>query len=221
MLFKKNQDDFNRINSHINSYLEKKKFSYAIALYHKLKNIYDHSDKQNYELFDSTTKKLILLVKTQELHELIKTKDLEKIKGILDHLRDELKEKENNFPNFYSYIEHHYERYQRIYYYKQTKLELHAQIIKIHKLMEEENYDLALLEFPETMRIYNEMSSLHRNEEIIKELEQIKSQIKMNLLKQRAYGQPAELNIRRIRHLLDQESIDSSKNKFSNLLERE
>nr|MBA4404671.1 hypothetical protein [Nanoarchaeum sp.] len=220
MLFKKKEDNFDEINYQINSYLEKKKFSSAISLYHKLKNIYDNSDKKDYELFDLTTNKLILLMKIDELHDLIKTKDLEKIKEILDYLKDKLKERENNFPNFYSYVEHHYERYQTIYYYKQTKLELHVQIVKIHKLMEEENYDLALLEFPETMRIYNEMSIYHRNEEIIKELEQLKSQIKMNLLKQRAYGQPAELNIRRIRHLLDKEDIDLSKNKFSDLLER-
>lgn len=70
------------------------------------------------------------------------------------------------------------------------------------------------------MRIYNEMSVFHRNEEIIKELEQLKSQIKMNLLKQRAYGQPAETNIRKIRHLLDKDDIDSSRKKFSEVLDR-
>ncbi|MBS3172374.1 hypothetical protein J4438_02230 [Candidatus Woesearchaeota archaeon] len=220
MFFKTKKTTFKEINDFINSELERKKFTSALAAYHQLREVYNSSNEQEkyYNELNEITRKLIILTKVQELHNLIHTNDLESIGRILSEIREWLKE--NNGRNFYSYIDHHHDRCLKIYLYKQKKEELKFQIDNIHKLMEEENYDIALMQFPELMRVYNEMSTYHRNEEIIKELEQLKSQIKMSLLKQRAYGEVAELNIKRVRKLLEDEDIDSSRKRFSDIFER-
>lgn len=222
MFFKTKNNTFEEVNNFIISELEKKKFDSALATYHQLKQIYDSSKNQEKytEEFNLTTRRLLLVAKIQELHELIHTKKIDEIWQDLSEIRINLKERENNLPNFYNYIDKQYERYLRVYLYKQKKEELKIQIDKIHKFMEEENYDFALMQFPETMRIYNEMCTYHRNEEIIKELEQLKSQIKMNIMKQRAYSEPAEINMRRLKALIEKEDIGSSKEKFKDIFER-
>lgn len=212
MLFQKQKDNFTKVKEQIEKYLKIRELDSAVALYNQLEEEYkilDPEKKIEYESqFIHTKDKLMMYMKIEELQQLIKTNNLEEIKARLIEVEMYLKYYQNLPKRFENYIVHNYKHCLKIYQYKIYKVQLDKVIQEVYNLLTERNYEQALYLFPEIMHLYNEMSRYHRNELLLKRLEGLKSHTKMNLLKERARAEPAE--IKRIEEMVKEGKIGKS-----------
>jgi hypothetical protein len=204
---KKNKSKFTILKEAIDKNLEQRKFSMALALYSKLEEQYsNYTEKAKqayYEDYKVTQNKLILLLKIQELIKVSRTNNLEAISTKLTDVNDYLFHKVGEIPKrFYTYLQHNYAQAYRSYEHKihQQELEILLEIVK--NLVKEQNYDRALSIFPELMKIFNKTISFKRNDKLSKELIQLKSHIKMSLIKQHAYSEVSKVDEKLIKKQL-------------------
>lgn len=194
-MFKK-KNSFLKTKKEIDKHLKNRKLDSAIALYNKLNQAYQNlKDKEIHEKeFIETRDKLILILKIEELQEIVKTNKIEEIKKRLNEI--ELATNQfNDLPErFLNFIKHNYNHAYKIYHYKLYKVQLDDVIQEIYNFLTEQNYEQALYLIPETMHHYNEMSKYYRNDKIAAELEELKQHIKLSILKQRAVLEPAEVD---------------------------
>jgi hypothetical protein len=204
---KKNKLKFTIIKESIDKNLKQRNFSMALALYSKLQEEYFNLENElkqvHYEDYQITQNKLILLMKIQELIKITKTDDIEAINKQLIDVNDYLFHKVGEIPKrFYSYLQHNYSQAYKAYEHKIHKEELNLLLETIKTLIREQNYDRALSIFPAIMKIFNKTISFKRNDELAKELIDLKSHIKMSLIKQHAYSEVAKVNEKEIRKKL-------------------
>ncbi len=219
MFFKKKKKSrFTIIKEAIDNNLEQRKFSMALALYSKLQEQYANftiKAKEDYKKdFETTQNKLILLLKIQELINVSKTDNLEAISERLIDINDYLFHKVDEIPKrFYTYLQHHYSQAYKSYEHKIHKKELEIILEKIKKLVSEQNYDAALTIFPSLMKKFNKTISFKRNDTLAKELTQLKSHIKMSLMKQHAYSEIAKTDNKQIKKDLRKKIKKATKKK--------
>ncbi|MBT3465115.1 hypothetical protein HN451_09050 [archaeon] len=204
---KKNKSKFTIIKEAIDKDLEQRKFSMALALYSKLQEQYanftEKAKQDYYEDFKTTQNKLILLLKIQELISVSKTNNLVAINERLVDVNDYLFHKVGEIPErFYTYLQHHYSQAYKTYEHKIHKKELNSLLEQVKTLVREQNYDQALYIFPRLMKKFNKTISFKRNDILAKELIQLKSHIKMSLMKQHAYSEIAKTDEKQIKKQL-------------------
>ena len=212
MLFQKQKDNFTKVKEQIEKYLKIRELDSAVALYNQLEAQYkllDPEKKIEYEgQFIHTKDKLMMYMKIEELQQLARTDNLEEIRDRLIEVEMYLKYYQNLPKRFQTYIVQNYKHCLRIYQYKLYKVQLDEVVQEVYNLLTERNYEQALYLFPEIMHLYNEMSKYNRNELLLKKLEELKSHTKMNLLKERARAEPAE--IKKIEELVKKGRIGKS-----------
>lgn len=204
---KKNKLKFTIIKESIDKNLKQRNFTMALALYSKLQEEYLNLENElkqiHYEDYQITQNKLILLMKLQELINVTKTDDIEAINARLIDVNDYLFHKVGEIPErFYSYLQHNYSQAYKAYEHKIHKKELDLLLETIKTLLREQNYDRALSIFPEIMKTFNKTISFKRNDELAKELMDLKSHIKMSLLKQHAYSEVSKVDEKELRKKL-------------------
>jgi hypothetical protein len=220
---KKPKSKFIKIKEEIDSHLLERRLSAAMALFNDLYTIYggyDEKDKDLYrhEYFQTKTK-LTLLMKIEELLQIVKTDDLKKLKERLNEVEVMTNEEVEEIPQrLYNYINHHYNQSKKVYLYKLKKQELDKIIKKVHDLLTEQNYDIALKLFPDIMKSYNEVASITPNDELFEEIQELKAHIKMSLMKQHAYTDEAETDIKNLRIFLDKK--EKAKEKVIEVIEK-
>ncbi len=206
MLFKKKKSRITRIIEEIEKKLSERKFSEAMSKYLDLENEYSRlykEAKEHYkEPYKKTKNKLLILMKIREILALVKTDNLELLKEKLTDLSDLVNSQPDLPERFLTYIQHHYDQSLKAYYYKLHNHQLDLILEEIYAKLAEENYEEALSLFPELMHQFNEMSKYHRNEKLLAELEELKSHIKVSLLKKHAFSEPAKINTRKIKQQL-------------------
>ena len=197
MLFQKHKDNFTKVKEQIDKYLKVRELDSAVALYNQLEKEYkilDPEKKVEYEAqFIHTKDKLMMYMKIEELQQLTRTNNLEVIRARLIEVEMYLKYYQNLPKRFQIYITNNYKHCLKIYQYKIYKVQLDGVVQEVYNLLTERNYEQALYLFPEIMHLYNEMSRYNRNDSLLKKLEALKSHTKMNLLKERAIAEPAEI----------------------------
>ncbi|MBT3417000.1 hypothetical protein HN706_00730 [Candidatus Woesearchaeota archaeon] len=204
---KKNKLKFTLIKEAIDENLKNRKFTMALALYSKLQEEYLNLGNElrhiHYEDYQITQNKLILLMKVQELIRVTKTDDIEAINKKLTDVNDYLFHKIGEIPErFYSYLQHNYSQAYKVYEHKIHKAELSLLLETIKTMIREQNYDRALSIFPEVMKIFNKTIAFKRNDELAKELSDLKAHLKMSLLKQHAYSEVSKVDEKTIKKLL-------------------
>jgi len=204
---KKNKLKFTIIKEAIDKNLKNRKFTMALALYSKLQEEYLNLEVEQkdiyYEDYQVTQNKLILLMKVQELISVTKTDDIEAINKRLMDVNDYLFHKIGEIPErFYTYLQHNYSQAYKSYEHKIHKEELSLLLETVKTMIREQNYDRALSIFPDVMKTFNKTISFRRNDELAKELSDLKSHLKMSLLKQHAYSEVSKVDEKTIKKSL-------------------
>ncbi len=213
---KKQKSKFILLKEEIDRFLEERRLSAALALFNDFYNTYqgydeEHKNNHRHDFFQ-TKDKLTLLMKIDELLQVIKTNDLEEIKERLNEIEELTNQEIEYLPKrMIKYVQHHYEHSKKIYNYRIKKQELDASIKKVRDLLTEQHYDIALKFFPEIMQKYNEVASIRANDELLGEIQELKAHIKMSLLKQGAYSEEAETDIKKLKIFLDKKEEEEEK----------
>jgi len=216
MFWKKPKSRFIQLKEEIDFALSERRLSAAIALFNDFDNTYagyNETYKEQYRhIYFQTKNKLILLMKVEELLQIIKTDNLEEIKFRLNEIEQLTNENIQELPQrTYNYVSHHFNQSKKVYLYKLREKELDVLIKRVHDLLTEQNYDFALRLFPDIMKAYNNIASIKPNDELFEEIQELKTHIKMSLMKQRAYTDEAETDIKKLKIFLDKKEEEEEK----------
>lgn len=216
-MFKKKRNQFLVINQEIEKSIKDRNFNLALALYNQLNEEYQRlENKEEYEQeFTETKEKLLILLKVEELLQVIKTNNLKEIKSRLNEIADYMQNNLNLSERFFTYLKHNYEHSLKIYNYKLYKEQLDEVIQKIYNFITEEYYEEALKLVPDAMKAYNQMSQYHVNEKIAYELEELKKHIKMSILKRKATAEPAKVDKKLVKKAIEKKKLPDLPEKLS------
>ena len=157
MFWKKQKSKFIQVKEEIDSHLMDRRLSAAMALFNDFHNIYSsysEKDKAFYRTeYFQTKSKLTLLMKIEELLQVVKIDNLEKLKDKLNEIEELTNKDIEEMPQrLYNHIAHHFNQSRKIYLYKSKKQELDKIIKNVRNLLTEQNYDVALRLFPEIIK---------------------------------------------------------------------
>jgi len=215
---KKPKNKFTQLKEEIEMDLERRRLASAMAMYNDFLNTYEKFNDQAKEFyrgdFFQTQNKLMLLLKVDELLQMIKTNELEEIKERLNEIENLTQNQIETIPErLFNHVKHHYNQAYKIYQYRIIKAELDKKLKKVHDLLTEQNYDIALKFFPEIRRLYNQSAFFHPDDNLLRNIEELKAHIKMSLLKQGAYTDEAQTDLKKLRIFLDKKEEKAEEKK--------
>ena len=217
MFFKKKKDnEFLDYCNKIKSFFEKGNYDSALARYTKYNYLYGRlprGKKQEYEIeFKNILNQLLMYVKIEELNVLIKGDDIDLIREsltYLDFLRNTTFEIDSKY---FGFVNNKYDEYLRLFNLKLSSIELDKNLEQIYKLKDEQNFEAALNLFPRLMKKYKELESYSGDStEIYEKLINLREELKMNLLRSRAYGEVAKVDLRYLKRAVRKKDIESAK----------
>lgn len=191
----------------LRKYLDKGNYDSALARYNRLKKYYDLLEEESklkfsYE-FESITKQIMLCMKFEELEVVMGGDDLGLMSDYLEEV-DYLNNTTFDMPaNFRNFVNNTYEKYMNEFGYKVTLNELNELLDEVYKLRDEQNFDFALNMFPKVMSKFKELKSYDVDvDEVHSRLIGLRENLKVGLLKMKAYSDEATVNIKTLKKAL-------------------
>jgi len=206
-MFGRNEDTFVGYSNKIRGLLEKGDYDSALARYNRLKDFYDLlSDEEKIKFeseFNSLVKQLMIYLKIDELKVVIKGDSLGLMKDYLEEI-DYLNNTTFTMSSRYrEFVNREYSKYLNEFNYRVVLEELNEWLEAVYKLRDEGNFDIALNMFPRVMNKFNELSSYGiETSEIYPQLIGLREELKVKLLKMRAYSDYAKTNIKTLKKAL-------------------
>ena len=215
-MFKRDEDTFVKYAKRLRKLLNKGNYDSALAKYNRLKAYYDildDSDKDMHEYeFNSMVKQIMLYLKIDELRVVIKGDDLDLMRDYLNEM-DYLNNTTFDMPgNYRKFVMSSYEKYLNEFNYRIVLSEMNELLELVYKLRGEENYDQALHLFPKIMLKFREMSGHGIDtKETYRQLINLREELKLKLLKMRAYSEEAKTDIKVMKKALRKRDSDSAR----------
>jgi hypothetical protein len=215
-MFKRDENSFVWYAKKLRKLLNKGNHDSALARYNRLKAYYDMLDDDKkliheYE-FNSMVKQIMLYLKIDELRVVIKGDDLDLMRDYLNEM-DYLNNTTFDMPaNYRKFVMSSYEKYLNEFNYRIVLSELNELLELVYKLKSEENFDQALHLFPKIMFKFREMSGHGVDtKETYRELINLREELKVELLKLRAYSSEAKTDIRVMKKALRKRDLESAR----------
>ncbi len=198
MLIKQNHK-FLKIANKINKKISLGKFNSSIKDYDELKKHYTQlktKDVENKVLFENIRDQLLIYLKIKETENFLEKNEYPNLEIIKENI-NQLK----SLSSVYSinkklliYSKNKLKYFVRIYEYTIYKTSLKEDLDKTYKSIWEEDYETALLNFPDIMSKFTQMEAYYKNDELYSSLMKLKSHIKTSLLANQAYSKIAKNN---------------------------
>jgi len=211
------KEKFVKYAERIRKFLDKGDYDSAIARYNKLEGFYnllDGEKKLKYrEEYESLLNQLLIYMKIQKLDVVIEGDNLDLIKDNLNYLEDMSKSVGKISVNYEKFVQMKYKKFYNEYGHKLVLVELNEILEKIYKLRDEQNYDLALVLFPDLMKKYKELKEYvpEKSRKLLEGIHLLREDLKERLLEFRAYADVAETNVKTLKRSLRKRKVEEAK----------
>jgi len=198
-IFKRKENNFEKVKNDINILIDKGKYDSAISKFSDLSNFYNKlvltKKIEHKEGYDLIRDQLILYMKVLEIDFLISNNETEKIKETLIFIENNLVRLKMANPLLLNYIKGRYEHYLRVYYVMKHKEEFDDNLNNLYRLVELKEYSKALELFPSILKSFDDIGyNMSLDPSLYSKLVSLKEEIEMKALKNRAYSKPAKVD---------------------------
>jgi hypothetical protein len=208
---------FVRYSKRVRQLLDKGNYDGAIARYNKFDGYYkllSEEKKLEYKKeYESLLNQLLIYMKIRDLNVIIKGDDVHLIEDSLKYIEYLSGRVGKVSENYKKFVKAKYHGFHKEHDYKLALKDLNEVLEKVYKLRDEQNYDGALLLFPELMKKYRELEVYlpEKAKELLKELIDLREELKFELLEFRAYSNVAETNVKTLRKALKKKRVEEAK----------